>query len=162
MAPISVPPLRERREDIPDLARTFLQSAGIQNKRAYRMTEKAKELVMNYTWPGNIRELKNAIEYAAMMSADGIIDADTLPPSLIRAVDKEAGATQRFVKERSTMEPLPLTERVRAFERREIERTLEEFGSGTEAKREAAKRLGISLSSLYAKLGARSDRAEQV
>ncbi|MBQ6663140.1 MAG: sigma 54-interacting transcriptional regulator [Firmicutes bacterium] len=162
VAPISVPPLRERREDIPDLARTFLQSAGIQNKRAYRMTEKAKELVMNYTWPGNIRELKNAIEYAAMMSADGIIDADTLPPSLIRAVDKEAGATQRFVKERSTMEPLPLTERVRAFERREIERTLEEFGSGTEAKREAAKRLGISLSSLYAKLGARSDRAEQV
>ncbi|MBR3212685.1 MAG: sigma 54-interacting transcriptional regulator, partial [Firmicutes bacterium] len=58
VVPISVPPLRERRDDIPALARVFLDSVEIQNKRTYVMTEEAKSLMMNYTWPGNIRELR--------------------------------------------------------------------------------------------------------
>ncbi|MBR2559625.1 MAG: sigma 54-interacting transcriptional regulator, partial [Firmicutes bacterium] len=82
VVPISVPPLRERRDDIPALARVFLDSVEIQNKRTYVMTEEAKALMMNYTWPGNIRELRNTIEYSAMMAQDGIIDRRCLPPSL--------------------------------------------------------------------------------
>ena len=82
VAPINIPPLRERRNDIPALARKFLDSAEIQNKRSYRMTEDAKKLMMSYTWPGNIRELKNAVEYSAMMAQDGIIDTRCLPLSI--------------------------------------------------------------------------------
>ena len=172
VAPINVPPLRERRIDIPLLARRFLDSAEIQNKRTYRMTEDAKNLMMSYTWPGNIRELKNAVEYSAMMARDGIIDTRCLPLSItlrngdIEGYYEEDVSQERLgggeIEGRMTANQTgdtgasgteTLAELVSAFEKREIKRAIKLYGNTTEGKKRAAKALDISLSSLYAKLG---------
>ena len=169
VAPISVPPLRERREDIPELARSFITAAEIQNKRRYKVSNEARDLLLNYTWPGNIRELRNIIEYAAMMATDGVIDADCMPPSILTSLGDEwkdaSGNSLRGNAARSFVESIApdydadfdsdgktLSELVKKFEQREILRVIEKFGNTTQGKREAAKELGISLSSLYAKL----------
>lgn len=140
VAPINVPPLRERREDIPELARSFINSAEIQNKRRYTTTKEAQDMMMSYTWPGNIRELRNIIEYAAMMAADGVIDVACFPPSI---GNQYTGAV---------IAGTTLAELVKHFEQEEIRRVIARCGDTTEGKRAAAKELGISLSSLYAKL----------
>ncbi|MCR5182322.1 MAG: sigma 54-interacting transcriptional regulator [Clostridia bacterium] len=172
VAPINVPPLRERRIDIPLLARRFLDSAEIQNKRTYKMTEDAKKLMMSYTWPGNIRELKNAVEYSAMMAKDGIIDTRCLPHSItLRNAAMEdyyedallmgdTGDDDLVSKEPTNqtgnaevLSSETLAELVSSFEKRQIKRAIKLYGNTTEGKRKAAEALGISLSSLYAKLG---------
>ena len=73
-----MPSLRERAEDIPDLA-SFLVSkiAGTQN-RDLEVTDSAIRLLMRYNWPGNVRELENCLERAAIMSANGSIDRDAI------------------------------------------------------------------------------------
>jgi two-component system, NtrC family, response regulator AtoC len=69
---LSIPPLRERREDIPLLANAFLRKA----RKGARFDEEAMELLTTYAWPGNIRELRNVVERAALLS-----DADTIGPA---------------------------------------------------------------------------------
>ena len=147
VAPIIVPPLRERWDDIPALARQFLNNAEIQNKRRYKISEGAKRLLMNYEWPGNIRELRNIIEYSAIMATDGEIDEDCMPPSIRGVADSPDKLYQV-----SAVDDRLLAERVREFERDEINKTLSMYGDSTEGKRATAKHLGISLSSLYSKL----------
>ena len=137
--PITIPPLRERRDDILPLANHFLSVAGIQHKRSYTMNEDAQKLFVLYDWPGNIRELGNTVDYAAIMAVDGEITGACLPPTLTSNLGSDAAA-------------VPLARRVAEFERREILKELQQYGNGTEAKRKTAEVLGISLSSLYAKL----------
>jgi NtrC-family two-component system response regulator AlgB len=70
--PISVPPLRERKEDIPMLARTFLSHfARINNKRFEPLSPEVESMLSEYSWPGNIRELRNAVERAVILSDNG-------------------------------------------------------------------------------------------
>ncbi|MGL6313554.1 nif-specific transcriptional activator NifA [Vibrio sp. WXL103] len=72
--PIFLPPLRDRLDDIPDLAQSILDKlSGIQNRKL-RIDEQALGYLMNYCWPGNVRELENTIERAAVLSADGLIN----------------------------------------------------------------------------------------
>ncbi|MCR4672283.1 MAG: hypothetical protein K5637_03465 [Lachnospiraceae bacterium] len=92
-----------------------------------------------YSWPGNIRELRNCVEYAAMMSNDGYIDAGCLPRQMYTEDEQD-----HPVKE--------LSELVRAFGRNEIEKALDRFGHDTKGKKAATEALGISLSSLYSKI----------
>ena len=167
VAPIYVPPLRERRLDIPVLARRFLDSAEIQYKRNYKMTEDAKQLMMSYTWPGNIRELKNAVEYSAMMARDGIIDVKCLPLSITLRNSADGYLGEELITEDMNTDEYAamdtadidtsgsetLAELVNSFEKRAIKRAVKLYGNTTEGKRKAAKALGISLSSLYSKLG---------
>lgn len=167
VAPIYVPPLRERRLDIPVLARRFLDSAEIQYKRNYKMTEDAKQLMMSYTWPGNIRELKNAVEYSAMMARDGIIDVKCLPLSITlrnsadgylgeELITEDMNTDEYAAMDTADIDPSgseTLAELVNSFEKRAIKRAVKLYGNTTEGKRKAAKALGISLSSLYSKLG---------
>ncbi|MEQ1527996.1 MAG: nif-specific transcriptional activator NifA [Methylococcales bacterium] len=77
--PIIMPPLRERIEDIPDLA-TFLLNriSKQQGGRPLEIKESALRILMKYDWPGNVRELENRLERAAIMSADGLIDRDVI------------------------------------------------------------------------------------
>jgi transcriptional regulator with PAS, ATPase and Fis domain len=138
--PITIPPLRERRDDILPLAEHFLQMSGIQHKRKYVMNADTRKLFLQYDWPGNIRELRNTVDYAAIMAVDGDITGACLPPTLTSNLGDDAAT-------------VPLSRRVSEFERREILKEVQQFGTGTEAKRKAAEVLGISLSSLYAKLG---------
>jgi len=80
---ILLPPLRERKEDIPLLVSAFLKEFSSENdKQIEGMDPKAMSLIFSYSWPGNIRELRNAIESAVVMCKGRIIAADDLPPSI--------------------------------------------------------------------------------
>ena len=78
---IDVPPLRERREDIPLLATTFLQEFSQENGKEIEGFEpRARQALYAYDWPGNVRELRNCIESAVVMSSGRFISTEDLPP----------------------------------------------------------------------------------
>jgi DNA-binding NtrC family response regulator len=80
---IQLPPLRQRTEDIPLLAKHFLQVYADENgKPIAEITPRALELLMDYRWPGNVRELENAIERAVVLSSSSVLDVELLPPSV--------------------------------------------------------------------------------
>jgi len=86
---IHVPPLRERKDDIPLLASAFLKEFSEENgKKIEGINEKARAKLYAYQWPGNIRELRNCIESAVVMCQSGIITVDDLPPNLREASDE--------------------------------------------------------------------------
>lgn len=81
--PIHIPPLRERKTDIPLLADFFIEKYSKSNRRSvYRISTPAIDLLMSYHWPGNVRELENCIERAVLLSTDGVIHGHHLPPTL--------------------------------------------------------------------------------
>ena len=81
--PIRIPPLRERREDIPLLVNSFVQRMQGRTGKAIRgLTPEALQAFMAYDWPGNIRELKSALEYAFVIAESGQIAVEHLPPAL--------------------------------------------------------------------------------
>lgn len=83
---IELPPLRERREDIPDLVRMFVEDARRRsNVPVEGVSDDAIELCVRYDWPGNIRHLKNAVEYACVMSQGGKIFPAHFPGYLAKA-----------------------------------------------------------------------------
>jgi Nif-specific regulatory protein len=73
--PIYTPPLRERKEDIPDLARFLVAKIGKSQGRELRLEDNALAMLLRYDWPGNVRELENCLERAAVMSEEGCIDS---------------------------------------------------------------------------------------
>ncbi|MGB7923825.1 MAG: sigma-54 dependent transcriptional regulator [Pyrinomonadaceae bacterium] len=135
---IHLPPLRERREDIPLLARTFITRTAREQARDEKpVAPEAASALINYTWPGNVRELQNAIERAFTLSGDRI-DLDSLPP---RVRDAASSAPMR--------DPDGLRPTLAEIERRHIFETL---ASVNQDKARAANILGIDLSTLYRKL----------
>ena len=136
---IRIPPLRERRADIPVLAQTILSGLAVKLKRRAEISPEALECLTEHNWPGNVRELRNVLEASVYLSADGLITPDALPEHILRRPEQE----QR----------LPLGQRVRAFERAEIQKVLQRHGNTLEGKKRAAAELGISLATLYNKLG---------
>jgi Nif-specific regulatory protein len=77
--PIQIPPLRERREDIPPLAEFFLRKHSREmKKQVTEFTDEAMELLLSYGWPGNVRELENAVERAVVFARDDKIRPDAL------------------------------------------------------------------------------------
>jgi DNA-binding NtrC family response regulator len=85
---ILVPPLRERKDDIPLLAASFLKEFSQENgKKIEGIHEKARSRLYSYEWPGNIRELRNCIESAVVMCQSNMITVDDLPPALRDAAD---------------------------------------------------------------------------
>jgi DNA-binding NtrC family response regulator len=136
---IDIPPLRERREDIPILAEAFLQQIAIAREEEPKtLTEEAAAQLQSYSWPGNVRELENAVERAVILAANGEITAASLPDR-IRQRKAEA-----FVGERVTRNPS-----LDAIERAYIMWVL---GSEGGNKSKAAETLGIDPSTLYRKL----------
>jgi two-component system response regulator HydG len=134
-----VPPLRERKEDIPLLAQHFLQLfTEKNNKKIKGFTPQAMEKLLKYSWPGNVRELMNAVERAVVLSRTEYLDAEEI--TLLMGDNptiKEA--------EPCTQENVPLDE----VEKRTIMETLNSAGGN---KSEAARRLGITRKTLRAKL----------
>jgi len=93
---IALPPLRERVEDIPILVEHFLRKYEQQNRvLAPRCTERAMTVLRAYSWPGNVRELENVIERAVLLTRDGTITPDVLPPHVRGG---EAGPSAAFQK----------------------------------------------------------------
>ncbi len=86
---IHIPPLRERKEDIPLLVAAFIREFATENEKPVEgIDAKARALLYNYSWPGNVRELRNSIESAVVMSKGSIITPDDLPPTI--AADSES------------------------------------------------------------------------
>ncbi len=82
--PIAVPPLRERREDIPDLARYFLDRFSRETKKRFtEISPEALDRLLAYAWPGNVRELANVIERAVVLGQGPTITPDDLPPRVV-------------------------------------------------------------------------------
>jgi DNA-binding NtrC family response regulator len=132
---IHLPPLRDRREDIPDLVKYLLdRHAQALGKRVAGVDHEAMRLLASALWKGNVRELDNALQRAVILGEGPLVTAADLPPGLAPAPDVCLSEDLR--------------EAVAAFERRHIERILRDAPD----KREAAKRLGLALSSLYRKI----------
>ncbi|WP_319559661.1 sigma-54 dependent transcriptional regulator [Marispirochaeta sp.] len=103
-ATIKIPPLRDRIEDIFPLAQTFLERYSVQkNTNRKTLTSDAADALIKYNWPGNIRELKNIIEYSAAITESDIITGDDLPPQ-IRKNDTKMAAVHDPLNIRETME----------------------------------------------------------
>ncbi len=87
---LDVPPLRERKDDIPLLMTSFLSQFNLENGKSLEgFSNEAKRALLSYDWPGNIRELRNSIESAVVLSRSSVIEAEDLPPS-VRLTDKSA------------------------------------------------------------------------
>ncbi|MFI5342145.1 MAG: helix-turn-helix domain-containing protein, partial [Candidatus Methylomirabilales bacterium] len=140
--PISVPPLRQRKEDIPLLVEHFMSRFNRNNiKQVRRVTSRAMEALLRYEWPGNIRELENVIERAAILASGDVLDLDDLPQSLRPGLAGVPSAT-------SDLEAWP--RRLKEVERDLIRTTLGNLGRNRRTR--AAELLGISLKSLQNKL----------
>ena len=132
---IHMPPLRERKEDIPALVNYFIEKAH----RPLQISSSALNLLLSYMWPGNIRELQNTVERAAVMCENGTMEARHLP--------KEVGqGLPRQVFEGSPREPGSLDDHLREIEKGMIIEALKRAG-GIQAK--AAGSLGINQRSLW-------------
>ncbi len=76
--PLFLPPLRERMEDIPDIARFLVDKVGTKQGRSLSLTDTALRVLMHHNWPGNVRELENCLERAAVMTEGDVIDRDAI------------------------------------------------------------------------------------
>jgi two-component system nitrogen regulation response regulator NtrX len=143
--PLKVPPLRERREDIPALARHFLMKFGKEYGRRRAVAHEAMQALMAYGWPGNVRELRNTLERMVIMTSAETIGLADLPAA-VRRGSAGPGVPWQGLDEFDT-----LKEAREEFEKRFITKKLEEAG-GNVAK--AAERIGVERSHLYRKLRA--------
>jgi two-component system response regulator AtoC len=144
--PITLPPLRERREDIPLIARHFVQkSCKSNNLQMKTLTQGAVRAIMSYTWPGNIRQLENAIEHAVAMSGqEREIPATTLPVDVLESSGSLLLPTVAIPDEGINFQSV-----VSQLERDLISRCLEKTGGN---KRQAARLLNLSRTTLIDKL----------
>jgi len=131
---IRMPPLRERRADIPLLIDTFLRRASARAGRERRLSADALEALLNYSWPGNVRELENTIERAVLLGPGLVIDSSDLPQGL-RGRESPA--------EPSLFEGLPTLDEL---ERRYLSHVLAEVGGN---RTRAAEVMGIDRRTLY-------------
>jgi PAS domain S-box-containing protein len=89
--PVHLPPLRERKEDIPLLINTFINRLRVQTKKNITgFTNTAMEKAMTYNWPGNVRELKSALEYAFVIAEQGPIKPDHLPAFTVSSIETDS------------------------------------------------------------------------
>jgi DNA-binding NtrC family response regulator len=129
-----LPPLRERRDDIPLLAQHFLQTSAQQfNKKVKRYSQPALHALEEYSWPGNVRELENAVQRAVVLSEGQTVDVWHLP-GVIRSRSEEVTFNSSYEEE------------VRQFKRRLLIRTLRECGW---RKAESARSLGVARGYLH-------------
>ena len=140
--PIILPPLRERKGDIPLLIDYFIKKYSAENnKPPMKLSKEAEHILFNYHWPGNVRELENAIENAVVMCDKTVITGEDLPPYLIsRETTTALGEYEQ---------PLDYTVQREQTEKKLIAKALEQAGG---SKTKAAELLGISLRTLHYKV----------
>ena len=142
---LDVPPLRERREDVPLLVDFFFRKYCEENdKPMYRFSSESMKILMDYPWPGNVRELENVVERAVVLAYGDVIGRDLLPESVTDPSPRFATlASLEMDKESSLFEILD------AFERRVIIERLQQTGW---SQTEAAGSFSVPLSTLNQKI----------
>jgi PAS domain S-box-containing protein len=127
VVPVELPPLRERKNDIPLLAEEFLRQASEQGQKTAGLSKKALSLMMDYLWPGNVRELQNALHYALVKCKGRLIRPEDLPMELKSRRSSRRGPTRKLRPEM-------------------VQAALDRTG-GNKAK--AARHLGVGRATLY-------------
>jgi DNA-binding NtrC family response regulator len=143
---IHVPPLRERKDDIPLLIASFLREFAAENGKTLEgIDEKARSAIYRYDWPGNVRELRNCIESAVVMTRGPLITEEDLPPTL-----RAAGAEEGFIR-------IPLGSSMEEAERIILQDTIS-YCQGNKSR--AAELLGLGRKTLHRKLSGRDSPPE--
>lgn len=138
---IKLPPLRERKEDIPLLIEHFLKIFTTSHDKAIRgYSPTVRRILTNYTWPGNVRELRNVVESMVVIDTDGMIDVEDMPDDLAGSISPLEDDFTRDSLVGRTMNDI---------EKHFIAETLRASGGNRE---EAAKTLGIGERTLYRKI----------
>ena len=142
--PLNVPPLKERREDVPLLAQHFLTKFSDKNRKAIKgFVPLAMDMLVNYDWPGNVRELENAIERAVILATGEHITESQLPLNIIEQYEdleiRPTGTTQ-------------ILDGTHSLEDIEKEAILAALNGSNGNKAEAARRLGVTRKTLHNKL----------
>jgi DNA-binding NtrC family response regulator len=133
VVPVYLPPLRERRNDIPLLAENLLKKALTEvGREDVILSPETIDVMMDYDWPGNVRELENALRYALVKCRDNLLLPEYLPLKIL----------ETYVPS----QVYPKKQRKRKLDAETVWRTLEEAGDN---KVEAALRLGVSRATLY-------------
>ena len=144
---IELPPLRERRSDIPLLIDSFLKQFATRYRRPVPIvTRQAQQALISYDWPGNVRELRNALEGMVILDKDGRLDVDDLPTDIAPvSTNSDNSDGQAFAHGADSLVGRPLTD----VEKHYILRALELTGGKRE---EAAHLLGIGERTMYRKI----------
>ena len=153
VVPIAIPPLRDRPEDIPVLAELFVRQVATELKLPKRaFSPQALENLKRYDFPGNVRELRNLIERASILSLGSELTVDSFPLPPSHDADSESGGAAA-IKGRQLSDILPEVDDLRDF-LAEVEKTLilRTLKSTNGAQAEAARRLGVSRSDLGYKI----------
>jgi PAS domain S-box-containing protein len=127
VVPVELPPLRERKNDIPLLAEEFLRQASEQGQKTASLSKKALSMMMDYLWPGNVRELQNALHYSLVKCKGRLILPEDLPMELKSGRSSRRGPTRKLNQEM-------------------VQAALDRTG-GNKAK--AARHLGVGRATLY-------------
>ncbi|MBN2844300.1 MAG: sigma 54-interacting transcriptional regulator [Sedimentisphaerales bacterium] len=145
VVPINLPSLRQRRNDIPLLLRHFVkQQNNQQNRNLMGLTDQALQMLIDYPWPGNIREMQNAIQYAFVKCKADTIGVAHLPPEILQTASelKGSGGSDRPLAVRTE----PARRRKRKLDRQAVVNALKSTG-GNRSK--AAEALGVGRATLY-------------
>ena len=136
--PLNLLPLKSRKGDIPALANKFLKDLSIKYRREISFSEDVIKILLNYDWSGNIRELRNIVEFLFNISDGTVITVEDLPDYL--HLNKKIESYKN------------LNDYLRECEKKYIRKVLNNFENNLEGKKKAAKLLGISIATLYNKL----------
>jgi transcriptional regulator with PAS, ATPase and Fis domain len=150
--PILLPPLRERRSDIPILVQHFLDKYNSKHEsRNCKIADDAMVHLWEYDWPGNVRELENLVERMVVLSEDGVIRVDNLPANIRSFISEK-----KIPRPTLTEEGIDLNRAVEEFEYRLIDEALRRTKGNKQA---AARLLGLKRTTLVAKLRRKSGGA---
>ncbi|MDI3533779.1 MAG: hypothetical protein PWQ82_144 [Thermosediminibacterales bacterium] len=141
---IKIPPLRERRSDIPYLVDYFIEEHENKHKHSFLIEEETMSFLKEYDWPGNVRELKNVLEFACNVTEDFKIKLEDLPRNLIKF-----GKYKNVIEKNSNNS---LQSMIENFEKQIIEGYLKKYGNNLEAKHRISQELNISIATLYNKI----------
>lgn len=150
MLKFEIPPLRERRPDIAQLARKFVEELSIKHGVAIHDVEPAVfDALLRYPWPGNVRELENVVRRAVIFCRDGVLRVSHLPSHIVAGVAGPTNDPSVKLTSPSASDQKPLSRQVAMTERELIEQAL---FKNNQSRTNAARDLGISRVTLYNKM----------
>lgn len=154
--PIVVPPLRERPQDIPELATHFLQQATVHyQKNLVAFSDAALQTLAAYDWPGNVRQLENVVERVAILSKGPNIQRDELPPEVLQPVTwpvLAVGTKPDSLNAGGSVNPALRNESLKPMENLEKQAILDALQHAQGNVQQAAKLLGIGQATVYRKI----------
>ena len=148
VVPLSIPPLRERREDIPELLYHYLEQFNLRYGTNTWISPEAVEVLTGYAWPGNVRELANLVERLIVLQSHEIIQVEDLPGRFQKKPPPGAGGWSRDGSSDNSSWTIPLKEEMEGYERSLLVKALHRFPR----QEDAARALKISMSTLTRKI----------